>query len=38
MEKRGLHRPDDADALFLTFGQKVIPKPAQARSLDSTDV
>jgi phage terminase large subunit len=29
MKKRGLHSPDDADALFLTFAQKVMPKPAQ---------
>jgi hypothetical protein len=27
MKKRALHTPDDADALFLTFAQKVMPKP-----------
>jgi hypothetical protein len=24
---QGLHSPDDADALFLTFAQQVMPKP-----------
>jgi hypothetical protein len=27
MKKRGLHSPDDADALFLPFAQQVMPKP-----------
>jgi hypothetical protein len=27
MRKRGLHSPDDADALFLTFAQRVMPNP-----------
>jgi hypothetical protein len=34
MKKRGLRSPDDADALFLTFAQQVMPKPPKlVRSL-----
>jgi len=31
LKKRGLHSPDDADALFLTFAQQVMPKPPKPK-------
>jgi len=35
MKKRVQHSPDDADGLFLTFAQKVMPTACAARSLES---